>query len=182
MKTYETKLWWDEDDFTHHDFRIEKELDGRGNVMSLEITKRVEFDMGHRLPGYEGACKHLHGHRYVLLATVKGDPQTQGSEEGMVLDFKKMKDALNEVVSHLDHRMMLHKDDDLIHAYEHWNPSERERMMERDGILEVPFVPTAENIAAMILQALRTGPSATEIEWIKVTLFETPSSSAEVRA
>jgi 6-pyruvoyltetrahydropterin/6-carboxytetrahydropterin synthase len=141
----------------------------------------VEFDMGHRLPGYSGQCKHLHGHRYVLLATVKGDPQSHGSEEGMVLDFKVMKEAMQEVVSHLDHKMMLHRDDPLMQYYRHQYGS-RTTAQEEDGILEVPFIPTAENIAAMILQALRTSPSATEVEWVKVVLYETPSSSAEVRA
>ena len=183
MKIWESKTWFDEDnEFTVHQFNIEREVDGRGKVMSLEITKRVEFDMGHRLPGYKGACKHLHGHRYALLAAVKGDIQKEGSDEGMVIDFKKMKEAMQEVVSHLDHRMMLHRDDPLVCAYEYWNPTERERMMERDGILVVPFIPTAENIAMMILMALKSSPHSTELEWVKVVLYETPSCSAEVRA
>jgi hypothetical protein len=50
----------------------------------------------------------------------------------------------------------------------------------RDGIFLVPFIPTAENIAGMILTALKTGVCS-DIPWSKVQLYETPTSMVEVK-
>lgn len=146
-------------------------------IQITRITKRVEFDMGHRLPNYEGKCRHLHGHRYVLLVTAEGNLQQEGSDEGMVLDFALMKRTINEVVEKLDHKMMLHKDDPLMQYYLHQYGS-RMTAVEEDGILSVPFVPTAEAIAGMILTSLIQ--IAPDIDWVKVQLYETPTSMAEV--
>ena len=39
----------------------------------MEITTRMEFDAGHRIPGHKSTCKNLHGHRYALEVTIKGE-------------------------------------------------------------------------------------------------------------
>ena len=36
------------------------------------ITRRLEFDAGHRIPDHRSQCRHLHGHRYVLEITLSG--------------------------------------------------------------------------------------------------------------
>ena len=153
------------------------------NATKITVTKRVEFDMGHRLPNYSGKCRYLHGHRYILLVSVTSEMlQQEGSEEGMVLDFARMKKGIMEVVDHLDHRMMLYKDDPVVIMYEDGleaTPFDLTEELEKDGIYVVPFIPTAENIAVMILTALRTG-GYQDIPWSKVQLFETPTCSAEV--
>ena len=38
----------------------------------MEITTRMEFDSGHRIPNHKSVCKNLHGHRYAIEVTVKG--------------------------------------------------------------------------------------------------------------
>ncbi|MHB8760606.1 MAG: 6-pyruvoyl trahydropterin synthase family protein, partial [Thiobacillus sp.] len=34
------------------------------------ITRRLEFDAGHRIPNHGSQCRHLHGHRYALEITL----------------------------------------------------------------------------------------------------------------
>ena len=53
------------------------------------ITRRLEFDAGHRIPHLKSQCRHLHGHRYALEVTLSGEIiQVEGvSEQGMVMDF-----------------------------------------------------------------------------------------------
>jgi len=53
------------------------------------ITRRLEFDAGHRIPNHNSLCKHLHGHRYAIEITLSGDiiANEGQSEQGMVMDF-----------------------------------------------------------------------------------------------
>ena len=39
----------------------------------ISITRRLEFDSGHRIPNHDGQCRHLHGHRYAIEVTLTGD-------------------------------------------------------------------------------------------------------------
>ncbi len=42
------------------------------NNMKTKISRRIEWDMGHRIPDHQSLCKHPHGHRYVAEVTVEG--------------------------------------------------------------------------------------------------------------
>jgi len=127
------------------------------------VTVRVEWEMGHRLPNHNGACRNLHGHHYVAEATVSGEINTVplSSSEGMVVDFTTIKDRLRHEVLKLDHKFLLHRYDMFVGDMSHLA-----------GVVLVDFVPTAENIALALLGAIP------QIERIK--LWETPTSYAEV--
>ncbi len=76
----------------------------------MEITTRMEFDAGHRIPGHKNTCKNLHGHRYALEVTIKGEvvEQEHVSEFGMVMDFSDLKVIVNEtIVNPFDHATVL---------------------------------------------------------------------------
>ena len=59
----------------------------------LTITRKLEFDAGHRIPDHRSQCRNLHGHRYVLEITLQGDlVETEGApDRGMVMDFADVK-------------------------------------------------------------------------------------------
>ena len=66
----------------------------------MTIIKKFSFDAAHYLPSYEGKCERLHGHTYLLNIKVDGTPD----EEGMVIDFIKLKQIVNEkVIERFDH-------------------------------------------------------------------------------
>jgi 6-pyruvoyltetrahydropterin/6-carboxytetrahydropterin synthase len=66
------------------------------------ITRRFEFDSGHKLKDMGGKEKNLHGHRYFLEVSVKGEVK-----DGIVFDISEIKRIVNEdVVSKLDHNYL----------------------------------------------------------------------------
>jgi 6-pyruvoyltetrahydropterin/6-carboxytetrahydropterin synthase len=64
----------------------------------FEITRKLEFDAGHRIPNHNGQCRHLHGHRYCLEVTLRGQVnETSGArDEGMIMDFGDIKKIMND--------------------------------------------------------------------------------------
>lgn len=66
------------------------------------LTSRFQFEAAHRLPGYDGPCRKIHGHSYKLHVSIRGsvDP-----DSGMVIDFHEVERIVGEtVLSGLDHR------------------------------------------------------------------------------
>ena len=67
-------------------------------IMNLSCTFR--FAASHFLTKYHGKCENLHGHNYKVIVTIKGPVK----KDGMVLDFKLIKEIVNEkVIDKLDH-------------------------------------------------------------------------------
>jgi len=64
------------------------------------INKIFTFDAAHKLPNYNGKCANLHGHTWKLIVSLEGEIK----ENGMIVDFKELKDKVNEkVIDKLDH-------------------------------------------------------------------------------
>jgi 6-pyruvoyltetrahydropterin/6-carboxytetrahydropterin synthase len=80
----------------------------------LTITRKLEFDAGHRIPDHNSQCRNLHGHRYTLLITLTGDVvQKDGeSDNGMIMDFGDIKALANEHLVNLwDHAFIVYEKD-----------------------------------------------------------------------
>jgi 6-pyruvoyltetrahydropterin/6-carboxytetrahydropterin synthase len=127
------------------------------------ITRTYEWDMAHRLPFHDGKCRRLHGHRYKAELTVAGPIITSGSEYGMVMDFDRIKKAVDNTFSYWDHRCMLWACDTL-----------RIENEEAEGVFRVPYMPTAENIAHEIFLMLRHEG----LPMLSVRVYETPNGWA----
>jgi 6-pyruvoyltetrahydropterin/6-carboxytetrahydropterin synthase len=52
---------------------------------------------------YEGRCERLHGHNYRVAADVSGAL----NRDHLVVDFLAVREALREIVAHLDHFVLL---------------------------------------------------------------------------
>lgn len=77
------------------------------------ICKRFEFEAAHRLPLHKGKCKNYHGHSYKLEVCIQGMTKPyygvhqDNSETGMVMDFGKLKNIVNElIINKLDHTLL----------------------------------------------------------------------------
>ncbi|MHC4403245.1 MAG: 6-pyruvoyl trahydropterin synthase family protein [Planctomycetota bacterium] len=130
-----------------------------------EVSREIDFCYGHRLLGYEGKCRHLHGHNGRVVISFR----TSGlDEQGMVLDFSKIKSAVSTWIDDvLDHRMLLHRDDPVV------------ALLQEAGetLFLMDVNPTAENIARLIFQhAADQG-----LPVVEVHLWETPACSAAYR-
>tara|TARA_B100000029_G_scaffold303826_1_gene296635 strand:+ start:981 stop:1427 length:447 start_codon:yes stop_codon:yes gene_type:complete len=140
----------------------------------MNITKIIQWDMGHRILNHRSVCRGLHGHRYKAEITVSGALiQNSGkSEEGMVMDFSDIKKiALEEIHEKLDHGFMVwEKDDELLKFF---GDSEGHKPV------IVPFTPTAENVAIYIYDKIKSrfkDRFGTGLHLHSVKLWETPSS------
>ena len=68
-----------------------------------EVTVEAHFSSGHYLREYYGKCENPHGHNYRVLVTLAG---AELESNGLLLDFKVLKDILKPVVGYLDHQMI----------------------------------------------------------------------------
>lgn len=68
-----------------------------------ELMVESQFDSAHNLRGYEGSCENLHGHTYKVQIRYKG---AQLNEIGILVDFKKLRSALKEILNYLDHKYL----------------------------------------------------------------------------
>lgn len=62
--------------------------------MRLHIERKI--DAAHKLVGYDGPCKNLHGHTWKIEVDIYG---STNPDTGMVVDFRRVKDIIDE----LDH-------------------------------------------------------------------------------
>ncbi|GBG12953.1 6-pyruvoyltetrahydropterin/6-carboxytetrahydropterin synthase [Novimethylophilus kurashikiensis] len=143
----------------------------------MQITTRLEFDAGHRIPSHKSQCRNLHGHRYVIEITLSGDIiQNEGaSEQGMVMDFSDVKAiARQQVVDKWDHAFLVYKGDTAVLDFLKTMPDHKTVVMNS--------VPTAENMAAeafRILDASYKDTYGNHLRLERVRLFETPNSWAD---
>lgn len=132
--------------------------------MKTSVSRRATFNAAHRLynPAWDdatndkifGLCNNpnYHGHNYVLIVKITGeiDPET-----GYVIDLKKVKDLITQLV---------------IEPFDHNNLN-----------LDVPefkyLNPTAENIAKVIWEKFRHHVES-QFE-VKIILYETENNIVE---
>jgi 6-pyruvoyltetrahydropterin/6-carboxytetrahydropterin synthase len=140
----------------------------------MEITTRLEFDAGHRIPDHKSQCRNLHGHRYAIEITLSGDiiQQENSSDNGMVMDFSDVKRIAREsVVDVWDHAFIVYEHDDPIINFLNSLPGHKTVIF--------PKVPTAENMASeafRILKAQYKDTYGNHLKLERVRLYETPNS------
>lgn len=141
----------------------------------MTIAKSFEWDMGHRVTNHDSLCKNPHGHRYKMTVYITGPvSQSEGSsQQGMVMDFGKVKEIVNQqVMATLDHSFMYWERDKVMSAFATTNPELR--------MNSVPFVPTAECIAEHLAHQIEglLQSNLPEAHLTKLVIFETPTSQA----
>ena len=138
------------------------------------ITRRLEFDSGHRIPNHKSQCRHLHGHRYAIEVTLSGKIiETEGaSDQGMVMDYSDVKDiAKRELVDLWDHAFLAYKNDHDLLKFLDSIPGHK------TVVLDKP--PTAENLATIAFSMLDAAYAEKGLVLERVRLFETPNNWAD---
>ncbi len=126
------------------------------------ITKEVYFCYGHRLMNHPGKCRHLHGHS--VKAAISIERKTL-NDQGMVCDFADIRESVEGFIDqHLDHNLLLHKDDPIIPALK----------LNNERFLAMDDHPTAEVLSKMIFQYLKSQGFSV----VNVVLWETASAYA----
>lgn len=143
----------------------------------MRISKEIGIDMGHSVTNHNSKCKHLHGHNYRIVITVDDNLITEGSSEGMVIDFSDLKRAMMEVL-----------DAPYDHAFVIWEKDPRAQLLQQahdlwhndyDKFHQVPFVPTAENLAKHWFDLMKVElRDKYNIRLYQIDVWETPTSCA----
>ena len=131
----------------------------------FQVSREIDFCYGHRLLNYEGKCRNLHGHNGRAVITIESE---QLDHRGMVLDFSDIKKVVSTWIDdHLDHRMILHRDDPDV-------PFLKDL---KEPLHLIETNPTAENIARLIYEFTQSQGFPV----INVQLWETPHCYATYR-
>ncbi len=119
-----------------------------------EITVTSHFSGAHRLRYLQGKCEELHGHNWKVEVTVAS---SRLNHEGIVIDFKILKQKVEKVLKTLDHTFLN----------------------------DLPFFseeePSSENIARYIFNQLRRELKGASATLKKVTAWESENACATYR-
>lgn len=143
----------------------------------MRITRRLEFDAGHRIPNHQSLCRHLHGHRYALEVTLSGDPIgiAGDAREGMVMDFSEVRAiAQRELIDTWDHAFIAWREDRTVLDFLATIPEHR------TVVVDAP--PTAEHLAQTafgVLDRAYRDIYGNHLQLERVRLYETPNCWAD---
>jgi 6-pyruvoyltetrahydropterin/6-carboxytetrahydropterin synthase len=164
--------------------------------MAFSITRKIEIDAGHRVPLHKSRCRNIHGHRYVIEATVCSNELVKGGEQdGMVMDFGFIKEEMiNCIHNSCDHSLILSvgdplfglllRDDDnkAFHSnlveYLQDSPFKLVNNSFVGNIYIIPYVPTAENLAKHwfdLLEPAIKHRSYQHASLLSLRVYETPN-------
>lgn len=148
-------------------------------MQHLTITRRLEFDAGHRIPNHGGQCRHLHGHRYALELTVLGPVHASRgqADDGMVIDFGDIKRiALTYLVEPWDHAFLVTKQDTALIAFLKTLPNHKTVVLD-----DVPTVENLVKVAFNILAPIFASETKGQLALHSIRLYETPNCWADYR-
>lgn len=146
----------------------------------LTITRKLEFDAGHRIPDHKSQCRNLHGHRYTVEITLQGRviEDDGNSDNGMIMDFSDIKAlAKQHLVDVWDHAFLVYAKDQPVRDFLASLPNHKTVVIDR--------IPTVENLAQLafdILKAAYLDHYGTGLHLHKLVLHETPNCWAEICA
>lgn len=127
------------------------------------VERYHDISCGHRVVGHESKCSNLHGHNYrihfVCVPEVLYDDKPTRSdptrlikvtrdldEVGRVIDFGVIKEQLCEWLErNWDHKFLMYTTDPILRYVD---------IDILDGVVIVPFNPTAENMAAYLVDVV----------------------------
>lgn len=167
--------------------------------MSYTVIRSHEICAGHRVVGHESKCRHLHGHNYKFHFKVAPKGRTdvkkitcgkltlEGGLDsvGRVIDFSVVKATLCQwLEDNWDHKFLHWENDSVINSLivvastefarennlvtdEDYNPFV-------DSLVALPFNPTAENLAAYMVEVI--GPQLLDehgVQLVECTIEET---------
>lgn len=146
----------------------------------ITITRKLEFDAGHRIPDHKSQCRNLHGHRYTLEITLVGEviEEEGSSDNGMIMDFSDVKALAKEhLVDVWDHAFLVYAKDNAVRSFLATIPDHKTVVIDK--------IPTVENLASTAFNTLRTvyqDRYGTGLRLQKLVLHETPNCWAEITA
>lgn len=142
--------------------------------MTATISRVLELDFGHRVRG-DGACRHLHGHRWKIELHGRASMGEPFHVEHLHVDPKPL-DRLAGVIARMWRGKMLISDDDVeaMCWFDQANGTDEEA-----GLWFSPFSPTPGDLARFLVDELAPDVcSGTGTECYFVVVWMTPDENA----
>lgn len=142
-------------------------------MSKIRLSRKFTFETAHALLGYDGACRHIHGHSYKLVVTIIGTPLEDEShpKNGMVMDFGDLKKTVEiSVIKPFDHALLLNER----------TPANLVEQLQKNSekLLLLPYQPSCENMLLDIQNRLQN-LLPEDIALHSLKLSETENSYAE---
>lgn len=118
------------------------------SVYKLSVTG--SFSAAHRLEGYPGACRELHGHNWKVRASLRADAL---DGIGLALDFGVIRQHLQGVLAEFDHTLL------------------------NDHPAFAGLNPSSENLARYIFERLEATLAGSAAKVLEVEVCESENSS-----
>jgi 6-pyruvoyltetrahydropterin/6-carboxytetrahydropterin synthase len=116
-----------------------------------EVTTESSFSAAHHLRHYDDTCEKVHGHNWLVKATVR---VRELNEIGIGIDFRTLRSALKAILAELDHTYL------------------------NQVLGETGLNPSSENIAHYVFYKLRDRIGHQNCTVARVEVQETPGNSA----
>jgi 6-pyruvoyltetrahydropterin/6-carboxytetrahydropterin synthase len=133
-----------------------------------KIKKAFKFAYSHILDlPYASPCTNLHGHNAKVIITIIA---TKLNNEGMIIDFSKLKPIVNSLLYQIDHSLVIARNNKI-----------QITRPERTKVYYLPYKQsTAENFAKHIHDELidKIKNHCTNIDSIEVKFYETDNNAA----
>jgi 6-pyruvoyltetrahydropterin/6-carboxytetrahydropterin synthase len=114
-----------------------------------ELTIRKSFSAAHLLREIGGKCEGLHGHNFFVEVSVNAETLT---EEGLLIDFRIVKQWTDEVLDELDHKHL-----NELECFNGMNPS-------------------SENIARILFERIAEKARPAKVALSRITVWESENS------
>ena len=117
----------------------------------LELSIESSFSAAHQLRGYEGVCKDVHGHNFLVEVTVR---VKKLNDIGIGVDFLDLKREVDYFIKQVDHK----------------NLSELSQFKKIN--------PTSENLAIWLYEGLYKKVTSKNVKLVKVQVKESAQFTA----
>lgn len=139
----------------------------------IRISRKFSFEAAHALQGYDGACRHIHGHSYRLEVCLLGPVLQQPGhpKNGMVMDFGELKKLVQQqLIAEWDHALLLNENSPAALLQSLRDHDEK--------LVLLPYQPSCENMLLDIKNRLQASLPA-PYRLCRLMLAETENSYAE---
>ncbi len=151
--------------------------------MPYRICKTIEIESGHMLTHHPDKCRFPHGHSRKVEIVIEAD---ELDANGMVCDFKIVKDAVGDYLETFDHALCVNTADPMFDTL---------KAAYGERVISFPDTdPTTEVLAKTFFDGIARGLAAyarradtryrlrPDVRLLKVRVWETSSSWAEYEA
>ena len=140
-------------------------------MQSVKVKHNVE--MAHRLSLLPGKCEQIHGHSWWVTLELFAPRD----ENGIILNFTDVKKVFRSFLDlKFDHRLLLNRQDPLLQVVPARSITEHQDTY--PGLQTMAGDPTTENFAVIIGEWAKTTYEGTDLECIRVEVWETSVNCA----